>query len=118
MSQELPKIEQNLQISLKNASWLTPADTGAIATAVRLARLIDGLFDSSDVQALAPLLARFGVLLGQLKLVPDAREEVKEVTQDDQLGAIIGGALRLVSSSDTVKPAKGSKPRASSRTIS
>ena len=116
--EQLPTIENNLRISLANAGdWVGPSDTGAIAALLRLARLIDDLFDMGESKDLPSLLARLTVLMEQLQLTPKARAEQdllpKEIKKDGQ--DFQEAYLRLVGAEGKDQASKGKKPGSSSR---
>lgn len=106
------RIGDNLQISLANADWLLPSDVAMVTLAVRLSGLIDSMIYAGETKDLAQLIARFNATLVHLRLTPDARDSVKiEMVEDDGVGEIIGGALRLIYATDSVDTAGGSKSR-------
>jgi hypothetical protein len=116
-TEPLPTIENNVRISLANSGqWIGPADNGAIAALLRLARLIDQLFDIGETKDLPQLLARLTVLMEQLRLTPKARQD-QDLTPKEELkdGSDFQAAyLRLVGAESPDNTSKGKKPRASS----
>ena len=69
-------IEENCKIALGNSgTYLTPADTGAIAALIRTARLCDSLFDLGETKDLAPLLSRLHSIMESLQMTPRSRTD-------------------------------------------
>lgn len=105
-------IEANIKIALANSGdWIGPSDTGAIAALMRLAKLIDQLFDMGETKDLPALLARLTNLMEQLQITPKARSDQdllpKEIKKD---GADFQEAyLRLVSTASPDDSRQGKK---------
>ena len=75
-SKTLPTIEENCRISLVNLEQsLKPADTGAIAALLRVARLCDSLLDAGETKDLAPLLSRLHSIMDSLHMTPKSRAD-------------------------------------------
>lgn len=116
-NEKLPSIEANVRIALANSGdWIGPSDTAAIAALLRLARLIDQLFDMGETKDLPPLLGRLTILMEQLQITPKARESQdllpKEIKKD---GADFQAAyLRLVDSTGPDDSRQGKKSRTAS----
>lgn len=116
--QKLPSIEANCRIALANSGdWIGTSDTAAVAALLRLARLIDQLFDIGETKDLPALLARLTILMEQLQITPKARQDqdlsTREIKKD---GSDFQEAyLRLVSTSSPDDSSKGQKPRTSSK---
>jgi len=117
-TESLPTIENNVRIALANSrDWITPSDNGAIATLLRLSRLIDELFNMGETKDLPPLLSRLTSLMEQLQLTPKSRADQdltpKEMKSD---GSNFQEAyLRIVGSSSKDNTGQGDKPRPASK---
>jgi hypothetical protein len=75
-SERLPTIEENCRISLANlGQTFKPADTGAIAALLRVARLCDSLLDAGETKDLAPLLSRLHSIMDSLHMTPKSRAD-------------------------------------------
>jgi hypothetical protein len=113
----LPTIEDNCRIALaNNGDFLKPADNGAIAALLRVARLCDSLLDAGETKDLAPLLSRLHSIMDSLHMTPKSRSEqpaqaVKDVTDVKSLSEAY---LRIVSSPGGDVAPKRAKPRTSS----
>lgn len=112
--EKIPTIENNIKIALANAGdWVGPADTGAITTLLRLARLCDALFDAGEAKDLAPLLGRLQSLMDALQLTPKSRQALTQLddkakTDGKQFAA---DYLRLIQTPHRNDTAKRAKPR-------
>ena len=116
--QKLPSIEANCRIALANSGdWIGSSDTAAVAALLRLARLIDQLFDIGETKDLPALLARLTILMEQLQITPKARQDqdlsIREIKKD---GSDFQEAyLRLVSTSSPDDSSKGKKSGTASK---
>jgi hypothetical protein len=120
MTNEINKI--SIRDSLKDsiglgASWITPADSAAVALAFRLARLIDSIFDSGeDLDKLAPIIGRFDALIRELKLTPLSRDKATANTEEVQDGSKYAeNYLRLVNPTNSKPKTTRAKSRTSSK---
>jgi hypothetical protein len=110
---KIPNIYKNCEISLNNAgSWIGPADVGAIATLLRLARLIDDLLDMGETKDLAPLLSRLSTIMDQLQLTPKSRidQDLSTKKEESNGDEFQNTYLRIVNTQDPVKSSPGKKP--------
>lgn len=116
--QKLPSIEANCRIALANSGdWIGSSDTAAVAALLRLARLIDQLFDIGETKDLPALLARLTILMEQLQITPKARQDqdlsIREIKKD---GSDFQEAyLRLVSTSSPDDSSKRKKSGTASK---
>jgi hypothetical protein len=117
-SKSLATIEDNCRISLaNNGEFLKPADNGAVATLLRVARLCDSLLDAGETKDLAPLLSRLHSIMESLHMTPRSRSDqpaqaVKDVTDVKSLSEAY---LRIVSSEGGDNAPKRAKPRTASK---
>lgn len=101
---------------LRGQSWVTNADAAAIATAKRLARLLDSMFDTGEIDKIAPLLGRFANLLHELKMTPLSRDKSTATTEDSKDGSEYAETyLRLLNPTNTQPKNTGSKSGPASR---
>ena len=103
--------------ALLSATWITDADTPAVILACRLARLIDGLFDSgTNLDKLPQLVNKFEWVLRELKLTPLSRDRATGTAEEvDNSGKYADGYLRLVNTANSKPRAKRAKPRTVSK---
>jgi hypothetical protein len=117
-SKSLPTIEDNCRIALaNNGEFLKPADNGAVAALLRVARLCDSLLDAGETKDLAPLLSRLHSIMESLHMTPKSRSEqpaqaVKDVTDVKSLSEAY---LRIVASPSGDDAPKRAKPRTPSK---
>ena len=114
-------VSDNLGIALANGNqWITAADTGAVAVAVRLAKCIDTIFDTGDdLDKLAGLLGRFEGLLKQLKLTPLARDNASATVEEVDNGTKYAESyLRLINTTDSNPKPKRANTGTSSKRVS
>jgi hypothetical protein len=113
IQKKIPNIYNNCEIALNNAgSWIGPADLGAVATLLRLARLIDNLLDMGETKDLAPLLSRLATVMDQLQLNPKSRiDQDLSIKKDESNGEEFQQTyLRIVNTADPIKPRPRKKP--------
>ena len=116
--ESLATIEDNCRISLvDNLQILKPADNGAIAALLRVARLCDSLLDAGETKDLAPLLSRLHSIMESLHMTPRSRSDqptqgVKDVTDAKSLSEAY---LRLVQTPSRDDAVKRPKPRTPSK---
>jgi hypothetical protein len=118
IEKKIPNIYNNCEIALNNAgSWIGPADIGAVATLLRLARLIDNLLDMGETKDLAPLLSRLSTIMDQLQLTPKSRIDQDLSTKKDESNGdeFQKTYLRIVNTTDPIKPRQGKKPGSTSK---
>ena len=112
-SERLPTIEDNCRIALaNNGQSLKPADNGAIAALLRVARLCDSLLDAGETKDLAPLLSRLHSIMESLHMTPRSRSDqptqaVKDVTDAKSLSEAY---IRLVQTPSRDVAVKRAKP--------
>ena len=117
-SKSLPTIEDNCRISLANLGGsLKPADTGAVAALLRVARLCDSLLDAGETKDLAPLLSRLHSIMDSLHMTPKSRADqtlnpVKDLTNVQSLSEAY---LRIVKAPGGDDAPKRAKPRTPSK---
>jgi hypothetical protein len=117
-SKSLPTIEDNCRIALaNNGEFLKPADNGAVAALLRVARLCDSLLDAGETKDLAPLLSRLHSIMDSLHMTPKSRSDqpaqaVKDVTDVKSLSEAY---IRLVQTPSGDNAPKRAKPRTPSK---
>ena len=115
-TESLPTIEGNVRIGLANAGHLQPADTGAVAALLRLARLCDSLMDAGETKDLAPLMARLHAIMDSLHMTPKSRADQAPIENKDKPSGqqLSENYLRLISSPSGEPASTGAKPRSAS----
>jgi hypothetical protein len=117
-SERLPTIEDNCRISLANLGQsLKPADTGAIAALLRVARLCDSLLDAGETKDLAPLLSRLHSIMDSLHMTPKSRADqaAPEVKDATDVKTLSEAYLRIVQTPSGDDAPKRAKPRTPSK---
>lgn len=86
-------------------SWITNADSAAVTTAFRLARLLDVMFDTGEnVEKIAPLLGRFTALMHELKLTPLSRDRATGTADEVKDGTAYAENYLRVINAPIVQP--------------
>ncbi len=117
-SKSLATIEDNCRIALANLGGsLKPADTGAIATLLRVARLCDSLLDAGETKDLAPLLSRLHSIMDSLHMTPKSRAELSapDVKDATDVKTLSEAYLRIVKAPGGDDAPKRAKPRTPSK---
>lgn len=126
ISERLPTIEDNCRIALaNNGEFLKPADNGAVATLLRVARLCDSLLDAGETKDLAPLLSRLHSIMESLHMTPKSRsDQPATAVRETDVNSLSEAYLRIVKtpggdpapkrtkSGTTSKPTNGDGKRA------
>jgi hypothetical protein len=107
-------LENALDSSLANSSWLTPADNVTVAWARYLARKLDGTFDIQEVAKLGKLFETvtrdLGLSIAGRAAKPD--EPTKEVSPLDQIRfQIVGRESNAESPNTTSTVVRKPRPR-------
>jgi hypothetical protein len=113
-SKSLATIEDNCKIALANCGdWIKPADTAAIASLLRLARLCDALFDSGETKDLAPLMSRLHSIMDSLHMTPKSRSDqpVTDTKVEPDVKSLSEAYLRIVQTPGGDVAPKRPKPR-------
>ena len=114
----LPTIEDNCRIALANSGQsLKPADNGAVATLLRVARLCDSLLDAGETKDLAPLLSRLHSIMDSLHMTPKSRADqtAPDVKDATDVKTLSEAYLRLVQTPGGDDAPKRAKPRTPSK---
>jgi hypothetical protein len=117
-SERLPTIEDNCRIALTNLGQsLKPADNGAIAALLRVARLCDSLLDAGETKDLAPLLSRLHSIMDSLHMTPKSRADQTAPDPKDatDVKTLSEAYLRIVQTPGRDDAPKRAKPRTPSK---
>ena len=117
-SERLPTIEDNCRIALVNSGqYLKPADNGAIAALLRVARLCDSLLDAGETKDLAPLLSRLHSIMDSLHMTPKSRADqtAPDVKDATDVKTLSEAYIRLVQTPSRDDASKRAKPRTPSK---
>ena len=117
-SERLPTIEDNCRIALVNSGqYLKPADNGAIAALLRVARLCDSLLDAGETKDLAPLLSRLHSIMDSLHMTPKSRADqtAPDVKDAIDVKTLSEAYIRLVQTPSRDDASKRAKPRTPSK---
>jgi hypothetical protein len=113
ISERLPTIEDNCRIALaNNGQYLKPADNGAIAALLRVARLCDSLLDAGETKDLAPLLSRLHSIMDSLHMTPKSRsDQPATAVRETDVNSLSEAYLRIVKTEGRDPAPKRAKPR-------
>jgi hypothetical protein len=116
-SERLPTIEDNCRIALaNNGQYLKPADNGAIAALLRVARLCDSLLDAGETKDLAPLLSRLHSIMESLHMTPKSRsDQPATAVRETDVNLLSEAYLRIVKTPGRDVAPKRAKPRTPSK---
>ena len=116
-SEKLPTIENNCRIALaNNGEYLKPADNGAVATLLRVARLCDSLLDAGETKDLAPLLSRLHSIMDSLHMTPKSRsDQPTTAVKETDVKTLSEAYLRIVQTPGGDVAPKRAKPRTPSK---
>jgi hypothetical protein len=116
-SERLPTIEDNCRIALaNNGQYLKPADNGAIAALLRVARLCDSLLDAGETKDLAPLLSRLHSIMESLQMTPKSRsDQPATAVRETDVNSLSEAYLRIVKTPGGDVAPKRAKPRTPSK---
>jgi hypothetical protein len=116
-SERFPTIEDNCRIALvNNGEYLKPADNGAVATLLRVARLCDSLLDAGETKDLAPLLSRLHTIMESLHMTPKSRsDQPTTAVKDTDVNSLSEAYLRIVKAPGGDDAPKRAKPRTPSK---
>jgi hypothetical protein len=116
-SERLPTIEDNCRIALaNNGQYLKPADNGAVAALLRVARLCDSLLDAGETKDLAPLLSRLHSIMDSLHMTPKSRsDQPATAVRETDVNSLSEAYLRIVKTEGRNPAAKRAKPRTASK---
>ena len=116
-SERLPTIEDNCRIALaNNGEFLKPADNGAVATLLRVARLCDSLLDAGETKDLAPLLSRLHSIMESLHMTPKSRsDQPATAVRETDVNSLSEAYLRIVKTEGRDSAPKRAKPRTPSK---
>ena len=116
-SERLPTIEDNCRIALaNNGQYLKPADNGAIAALLRVARLCDSLLDAGETKDLAPLLSRLHSIMESLHMTPKSRsDQPATAVRETDVNSLSEAYLRIVKTPGGDVAPKRAKPRTPSK---
>jgi hypothetical protein len=116
-SERLPTIEDNCRIALaNNGHYLKPADNGAIAALLRVARLCDSLLDAGETKDLAPLLSRLHSIMESLHMTPKSRsDQPATAVRETDVNSLSEAYLRIVKTPGGDVAPKRAKPRTPSK---
>jgi hypothetical protein len=116
-SERLPTIEDNCRIALaNNGQYLKPADNGAVATLLRVARLCDSLLDAGETKDLAPLLSRLHSIMESLHMTPKSRsDQPATAVKETDVKTLSEAYLRIVQTPGGDVAPKRAKPRTPSK---
>ena len=116
-SERLPTIEDNCRIALaNNGQYLKPADNGAIAALLRVARLCDSLLDAGETKDLAPLLSRLHSIMESLHMTPKSRsDQPATAVRETDVNSLSEAYLRIVKTPGRDVAPKRAKPRTPSK---
>ena len=111
-SERLPTIEDNCRIALaNNGEFLKPADNGAVAALLRVARLCDSLLDAGETKDLAPLLSRLHSIMDSLHMTPKSRsDQPTTAVKDTDVNSLSEAYLRIVKTEGRDRAPKRAKP--------
>jgi hypothetical protein len=111
-SERLPTIEDNCRIALaNNGEFLKPADNGAVATLLRVARLCDSLLDAGETKDLAPLLSRLHSIMESLHMTPKSRsDQPATAVRETDVNSLSEAYLRIVKTEGRDLAPKRAKP--------
>ena len=117
ISERLPTIEDNCRIALaNNGQYLKPADNGAVATLLRVARLCDSLLDAGETKDLAPLLSRLHSIMESLHMTPKSRsDQPATAVKETDVNSLSEAYLRIVKTESRDPAPKRAKPRTPSK---
>ena len=117
ISERLPTIEDNCRIALaNNGQYLKPADNGAVATLLRVARLCDSLLDAGETKDLAPLLSRLHSIMESLHMTPKSRsDQPATAVKETDVKTLSEAYLRIVQTPGGDVAPKRAKPRTPSK---
>jgi hypothetical protein len=115
--ERLPTIEDNCRIALaNNGQYLKPADNGAIAALLRVARLCDSLLDAGETKDLAPLLSRLHSIMESLHMTPKSRsDQPATAVRETDVNSLSEAYLRIVKTPGGDVAPKRAKPRTPSK---
>jgi hypothetical protein len=116
-SERLPTIEDNCRIALaNNGQYFKPADNGAIAALLRVARLCDSLLDAGETKDLAPLLSRLHSIMESLHMTPKSRsDQPATAVRETDVNSLSEAYLRIVKTPGGDVAPKRAKPRTPSK---
>jgi len=101
-------------------SWIGAADQGAVCLSMKLAKVIDVIFDSGqDLDKAAALIGRLTILMKELKLTPLARDASKAMGEEVDHGKEYADTyLRLINTPNSKPKTTRAKSGTSSRSTS